>query len=88
MEGLLPPSGEGGLADAGVASSMTLVVKAANQKYNDQTIECEGKLQMEPKYEMRTPHKGLNSRCHSAEDLAGGRYGCSIWYSEISLRRF
>lgn len=38
----MPPSGEGGLADAGVASSMTLVVKAANQKYNDQTIECEG----------------------------------------------
>ena len=42
MEDLLPPAGDGGVADHGVATSMQVVVKAANQKYNDQTIECQG----------------------------------------------
>jgi len=39
---LMPPAGEGGVADHGVATSMQVIVKAANQKYNDQTIECQG----------------------------------------------
>ena len=43
MEELMPPAGDGGVADHGVATSMQVVVKAANQKYNDQTIECQGK---------------------------------------------
>lgn len=38
----MPPAGDGGVADHGVATSMQVVVKAANQKYNDQTIECQG----------------------------------------------
>lgn len=43
MEDLMPPGGgDGGVADHGVATSMQVVVKAANQKYNDQTIHCQG----------------------------------------------
>jgi len=42
MEELMPPAGDGGVADHGVATSMQVVVKAANQKYNDQTIQCQG----------------------------------------------
>lgn len=43
MEDLMPPGGgDGGVADHGVATSMQVVVKAANQKYNDQTIQCQG----------------------------------------------
>ena len=41
---LMPPAGEGGVADHGVATSMQVIVKAANQKYNDQTIECQGMI--------------------------------------------
>jgi len=43
MMDLMPPGGgDGGVADHGVATSMQVVVKAANQKYNDQTIQCQG----------------------------------------------
>jgi len=42
MDELMPPTAEGTVADHGVATSMTVVVKAANQKYNDQTVECQG----------------------------------------------
>jgi len=43
MEDLMPPrGGDGGVADHGVATSMQVIVKAANQKYNDQTIQCQG----------------------------------------------
>ena len=45
MEDLMPPGGgDGGVADHGVATSMQVVVKAANQKYNDQTIQCQGAI--------------------------------------------
>ena len=45
MEDLMPPrGGDGGVADHGVATSMQVIVKAANQKYNDQTIQCQGAI--------------------------------------------